>query len=57
MGGTHTTIRLPEALRRREKRPPRRALRLPVSTVAGGLRAGVDLNSTADLLDLLEHRW
>jgi hypothetical protein len=35
---------------------PRKKVVLPVSTCGGGTMPGVDLNNTADLLDILEGR-
>jgi hypothetical protein len=44
---------LREALARRDARPARRRVRLPTSG-HGGLQPGVDLDSNAKLLDLME---
>ncbi len=44
------------ALRRPLKRAERSAIKLPVCQAGGGIRAGVDLNDSASLLDRLEGR-
>jgi hypothetical protein len=38
----------------RPRREPRKRVVLPISTADGGVRPGVDLNSNAALLDLLD---
>lgn len=42
-----------------ERRPARRRepVELPIPESRGGVRSGIDLNSNAALLDLLEDRW
>lgn len=44
------------ALRRPLKRAERSAMKLPECRAGGGIRAGVDLNDSASLLDRLEGR-
>jgi len=44
------------ALRRPLKRAERSAIQLPECQAGGGIRAGVDLNDSASLLDRLEGR-
>jgi hypothetical protein len=45
---------LREVFARRHEAQPRRAIELPVSNLGGGLRPGVNLDSNAELLDLME---
>ena len=56
-GSTLTAV-LEEALRewldRQRRSGKRRRVKLPVSSAGGGLRAGVDLDDTSDLLDRME---
>ncbi|MBM4043042.1 MAG: DUF2191 domain-containing protein [Planctomycetes bacterium] len=47
---------LREVLSRSTQEPRRKRVKLPVSHRAPGVRPGVDLDSSASLLDIMEHR-
>ena len=43
-------------LAKRKEKPRRRRVRIPVSRARGGTQPGVNLDDSADLLDLMESR-